>query len=54
MLRAVLEHGAQVGVCSSCMGACGMEDRDLIEGGQRNSMSELAEWTASSARVLTF
>lgn len=54
MLGAALEHGAQVGVCSSCMDARGMEDRDLIEGCQRSSMSELAEWTASSARVLTF
>lgn len=54
MLHAVLTRGAQVGVCSSCMDARGMEDGDLIEGCRRSSMSELAEWTATADRVLTF
>jgi len=54
MLLAVLKRGAQIGVCSSCMDARGMDDADLVEGCHRSSMSELAEWTANAIRVLTF
>lgn len=54
MLEAVISRGGQVGVCSSCMDARGMEDVDLVEGCHRSSMSELADWTAASTRVLSF
>jgi len=54
MLEAVLSREGQVGVCSSCMDARGMEDADLVEGCHRSPMSELAEWTAKATRVLTF
>ena len=54
MLEAVLARGGQVGVCSSCMDARGMEDAELVDGCHRSSMSELAEWTANATRVLTF
>jgi uncharacterized protein involved in oxidation of intracellular sulfur len=54
MLDAVVKRGALIGVCSSCMDARGMEDGELMEGCHRSSMSELAEWTATASRVLSF
>jgi uncharacterized protein involved in oxidation of intracellular sulfur len=54
MLKAVLKHGGEVGVCSSCMDARGITDAELAEGTRRSSLEELTQWTRESDKVLVF
>jgi uncharacterized protein involved in oxidation of intracellular sulfur len=54
MLKAVVKHGGEVGVCSSCMDARGINDAELVEGTRRSSMDELTAWTRDAERVLVF
>ena len=54
MLKAVLKHGGEIGVCSSCMDARGITDSELIEGTRRSSMDELTRWTAEADKALVF
>jgi uncharacterized protein involved in oxidation of intracellular sulfur len=54
MLRAVIRHGGEVGVCSTCMDARGISDAQLTEGTRRSSMEELATWSREADKVLVF
>lgn len=54
MLGNVIGHGGEVGICSTCMDARGMNDGDVLEGAQRSTLAELAEWTAWADKVLVF
>jgi uncharacterized protein involved in oxidation of intracellular sulfur len=54
MLKAVLKHGGEVGVCSTCMDARGISDSELIEGARRSSMDELTTWSGEADKVLVF
>lgn len=54
ILKAVLNRGARVGVCSSCMDARGVKDEMLTLGACRSSMAELTEWTAEAGQILVF
>jgi uncharacterized protein involved in oxidation of intracellular sulfur len=54
MLRVPLQHGAEVGVCGSCMDARGLTDAELVEGTRRSSLEELTDWTLWADRVIVF
>jgi len=54
MLRRVTKHGAEVGVCGTCMDARGMTDDELAEGPRRSTLEELTEWTAWADKVIVF
>ena len=54
MLKTVLKHRGEVGVCSSCMEARGISDEELVEGTKRSSMDELTVWTIEADKVLVF
>jgi uncharacterized protein involved in oxidation of intracellular sulfur len=54
MLRSVLLKGGEVSLCGTCADARGLKEDVWIEGAQRGSMSQLAQWTAEADRVLTF
>jgi uncharacterized protein involved in oxidation of intracellular sulfur len=54
MLRSIIGKGGKVKACGSCMDARGMQTSSLIEGVEKSSMSELAQWVLSADRVLTF
>jgi len=54
MLKNVLKHGGEIGVCSACMDARGIADGDLLAGTRRSSLDELATWTAEADKVLVF
>lgn len=54
MLKTVLKHGGEIGVCSSCMDARGIADAELIEGTRRSSMDELTAWSIEADKVLVF
>ncbi len=54
MLRALIKHGGDVGVCASCMDARGIDELSLIESTRRSSMDELTAWTRTADKVLVF
>ena len=54
MLRAAGRHGAQIGVCGSCLDARGIAESELVEATKRSSMDELADWTVAADKVITF
>lgn len=54
MLHTCARHGAEIGVCGSCMDARGMAEAELTEGAQRSTMEQLADWTRWAGRVLVF
>lgn len=54
MLKNVVNHGAQVGVCGTCLDARGFTETDIIEGSHRSTMTELTEWTVWADKVMVF
>jgi uncharacterized protein involved in oxidation of intracellular sulfur len=54
MLRGAGKHGAEIGVCGTCMDARGIADAELAEGARRGTLEELADWTVWADKVLVF
>jgi uncharacterized protein involved in oxidation of intracellular sulfur len=54
MLRTVIKHGGEIGVCASCMDARGIDEPSLVEDTHRSSMDELTAWTRAADKVLVF
>ena len=54
MLKSVIRKGAQVKACGTCADARGVRELPLIEGVELSTMSQLAEWTTTADKVLTF
>ena len=54
MLKAVIRHNAEVGVCGSCMDARGIMESELTEGANRSTLEQLTDWTAWVDKVITF
>ena len=53
MLGKVLRKG-DVGLCGTCMAARGMREDEVIEGAQRSTLAQLADWTIEADKVLVF
>ena len=53
MLGKVVRKG-EVALCGTCMDARGLKDDELIEGAQRSTLAQLADWTAAADKVLVF
>lgn len=54
MLGMIVRRGGKVGVCGTCMDARGIGDAELVEGTQRSTMAELAEWHLWADKALAF
>jgi uncharacterized protein involved in oxidation of intracellular sulfur len=54
MLGMVVRRGGKIGVCGTCMDARGISDAELIEGTQRSTMTQLAEWHQWADKALAF
>ena len=54
MLGSALRHGAEVGLCGTCMDARAVDEGELVEGARRSSLEELADWTLWANQVVTF
>lgn len=54
MFRLIVTHGGQVGVCSTCMDARGIDDEELIEGTRRSSLDAWTDWALWAEKVLVF
>lgn len=53
MLSKVLRKG-EVVLCGTCMDARGLRDEELIDGAQRGTLAQLADWTTEADKVLVF
>ena len=54
MLKRVVVAKGAVLLCGTCMDARGMTDDDVVEGGRRSTMDELAALTLAADKVLVF
>lgn len=54
MLRAAANHGAEVGVCGTCMDARGITEPELAEGTHRGTLEQLADWSLWADKLLVF
>lgn len=54
MLKSVLAKGGQVKLCGTCCEARGLKSLPLLEGAEVSTMSQLAQWTVESEKVLVF
>ena len=54
MLKGPSRHGAEVGVCGTCMDARGISEAELAEGAKRSTLEQLTDWTAWADKALVF
>lgn len=54
LLSSAARRGAEIGLCGTCMDARAIHEAELVEGGRRSSIEELADWMLSADRVVTF
>lgn len=54
MLKNAARHGAEIGVCGTCMDARGIADTELTEGTKRSTLDELTTWTVWAEKTLVF
>jgi uncharacterized protein involved in oxidation of intracellular sulfur len=53
MLKGIL-HRAQVGCCGTCLDARGITQGQLVEGADRATLEQLADWTLWADKTLVF
>jgi uncharacterized protein involved in oxidation of intracellular sulfur len=54
MLKNAARHGAEVGVCGTCMDARGITDAELGEGSRRSTLEQLTDWAQWADKVVVF
>src|SRR5690606_23437248 len=54
MLKAIISKGGKVKLCGGCIDARGLADLTFIDGCEKSSMKELAQWSVEADKVLTF
>jgi uncharacterized protein involved in oxidation of intracellular sulfur len=54
MLRNAAKHGAEIGVCGTCLDARGITDGELAEGSRPYPLDRLANWAQWADKTLVF
>jgi len=54
MLKLSVSKDAKVKICGTCAAARGIKNAEYIKGAELSTMAELAEWIATSDKVMTF
>jgi uncharacterized protein involved in oxidation of intracellular sulfur len=54
MLGAALHHGAEIGLCGTCMDARAIREDQLVDGTRRSTLEELTDWTLWADKVISF
>ncbi len=54
MLQMTLSSGAKVKACGTCMTARGLDEGKVVEGAEKATMADLAQWVKESDKVLCF
>ena len=53
-LKELVEHGVKISVCTTCINARGLAEKDLVEGIQAGTMMNLSHWIRESQKILSF
>ena len=51
---AAIRHGAEIGLCGTCMDARAIHDDQLIPDARRSTLDELTDWTLWADEVISF
>lgn len=54
MLKAIINNGGKVKLCGGCIDSRGLAELKYIEGCEKSSMKELAQWSVETDKVFTF
>ena len=54
MIASVVNHGAEVGCCGTCMDARAIDKARLVKGARSSTLDELTDWTLWANNVVTF
>jgi uncharacterized protein involved in oxidation of intracellular sulfur len=54
MVKSVIAKGGLVKLCGTCCGARGIKSLPLLEKAEVSTMTQLAQWTIESEKVLVF
>lgn len=54
MLKNLVESGANVRTCGTCLNSRGIEANELVEGVLVGKMLDLARWIEGNAKVIVF
>jgi uncharacterized protein involved in oxidation of intracellular sulfur len=54
MLKNLIQHQSEIGICATCMDARGITDEELVVGTKRSTLEELRQWTLWADKVMTF
>lgn len=54
MLTSAARHGAEIGLCGTCMDARGFTDAMLIPEARRSTLEEATDWTLWADKTVTF
>lgn len=54
MITAAAHHGAEIGLCGSCMDARGITDSMLIPDAHRSNLDQVTDWTLWADKTVTF
>ncbi len=54
MTRALVGKKVDIKCCGTCLDARGLDESQLVTGVNRGTMSDLAKWTSTSDKVITF
>jgi uncharacterized protein involved in oxidation of intracellular sulfur len=54
MLVSAARHGAEVGLCGTCMDARGITDAMLVAEARRSTLDEVTDWTLWADKTVTF
>lgn len=54
MLHGIAKHGAEAGVCGTCMDARGITEAELAEGTKRSTLDQLSDWTQWADKTVVF
>lgn len=54
MITAAAHHGAEVGLCGSCMDARGITDDMIIDHTHRSNLDRCTDWTLWADTTITF
>lgn len=54
MLTSAARHGAEIGLCGTCMDARGITEDGVIDAARRSSLDEVTDWALWADKTITF
>lgn len=54
MLAAAAHHGAEIGLCGTCMDARGITAEMIVDTARRSSLDEVTDWVLWADKTITF